>query len=97
LLESESFDIHINTVASIIVMLGHSEVNMRVLDVSMETTKSDGCKEISEDDRDTNDVLAVTQERARSSCKDKQKFINLFTQSISELYWVSQLYPRIKE
>jgi len=38
LLEPESFDIHINTTAPIIAMLGHSEINMRVSDVSIETT-----------------------------------------------------------
>jgi len=34
---------------------------------------------------------------ARFSHKDKQKFIDPFTQLISGLCQVSQLYPRIKE
>jgi len=63
----------------------------------METTESNDYREISEKDRDANDVLAMTQEKARFSCKDGQKFIDPFTQSISRLCWASQLYPRTKE
>ena len=70
---------------------------MEVSDTGIETTESNDCREMSRDDRDTNNVLAITQERARFSHKDKQKFINLFTQSISKLCQASQLYSRTKE
>jgi len=52
---------------------------MKVLDAGMETTGSDNCRRVSRKDGDTNDVLATTQEGARFSCKDRWKFINLFT------------------
>ena len=80
-----------------IAMLGRSELDMEVLDAGMETTESNDCREVSKKDGDANGVLAATQEGARFSCKDGQKFINPFTQSISGLCWVSQLYPRTKE
>jgi len=70
---------------------------MEVSDAGMETTESDDCKEVSKKDRDANGVLATTREGARFFYKDGQKFINPFTQSISGLYQVSQLYPRTKE
>ena len=70
-------------------MLGCLELNMEVSDVGMETTESNDCKEMSRKNRDTNGVLAVTWEKVRFSCKDEWKFINLFTQSISGLCWVS--------
>jgi len=63
----------------------------------MESAEFDDCRGISRSDGDTNGVLAVTQEGARFFHKDKQKFINPYTQSISGLYQVSQLYPRTKE
>ena len=80
-----------------IAMLGRSEVDTEVSDAGMETAESDDCRGVFKKDGDTNGVLAAMQERARFSYKDGQKFINLFTQSISGLCWVSQLYPRTKE
>jgi len=56
LLEPESFNVYINAAAPIIVILGHSEVN---LDTGMEIMESDSCKEVLGDDRDTNSVLAM--------------------------------------
>jgi len=79
------------------VILGHSELDTEVSDAGMETMESNDCRRVSRTDRDANGVLATTQEEARFSCKDGWKFIDLFTQSISELCWVSQLYPRTKE
>jgi len=70
---------------------------MEVSDVGMETMESNDCREVSRKDRDANGVLATTQEGVRFSCKDRWKFIDPFTQSISGLCWVSQLYPRTKE
>jgi len=97
LLESRSFDMHKNAAAPMIAMLGCLKLDMEVSDVGMETVKSNDYREMSRNDRDANGVLAMTQEGARFSCKDGQKFIDPFTQSISGLYWMSQLYPRTKE
>ena len=80
-----------------IVMLGCLEINIEVSDAGMKTADSNDCRKMSRDDRDTNGVLATMQERARFSCKDGWKFINPFTQSISGLCQMSQLYPRTKE
>ena len=95
--EPGSFDARKNAAAPIIAMLGHPELDTEVSDAGMETTESDDCRGVSKKDGDANGVLAATREGARFSCKDGQKFINPFTQSISGLCWVSQLYPRTKE
>jgi len=92
-----SFDACKNVTAPMIAMLGHSELDMEVSDTDMETTESNNCKGMSKKDKDTNDILVAMQKGARFSCKDGQKFINPFTQLISGLCWVSQLYPRTKE
>ena len=60
-------------------MLGHSKLNTEVLDTGMETVESNNYRGISRSDKDTNDVLVMTQEGARFSYKDEQKFINPFT------------------
>jgi len=70
---------------------------MEVSDAGIETVESDDCRGMSKEDKDANGMLAMMQEGARFSCKDGQKFIDLFTQSISGLCRVSQLYPRTKE
>ena len=85
-----------NAAIPMIAMLGHLELDMEVSDIGMETAGSDDCREVSRKNGDANDVLAMMQEGVRISCKDRQKFINPFTQSISELCWASQLYLRIK-
>ena len=95
--ESRSFDAHKNAAAPMIVMLGHLELDTEVSNTGMETTESNDCRGVSKKDRDANGVLAAMREGARFSCKDGWKFINPFTQSISGLCWVSQLYPRTKE
>ena len=95
--EPGSFDAYKNAAAPIIVMLGCPELDMEVSDAGMETAESDDCREVSRKDGDTNGVLAAIQEGVRFSCKDGQKFIDPFTQSISELCWVGQLYLRTKE
>ena len=91
-----SFDAHKNAVP-MIAMIGHSELDTEVSDAGMETAESNDCRGVSKKDRDANGVLAIMQEGARFSCKDGQKFINPFTQSISGLCRASQLYPRTKE
>ena len=88
---------HKNAAALIIAMLGHLELDMEVSDAGMRTAESNNCKGMSRSNENTNGVLAITQEGARFSHKDKQKFINPFTQSISGLYQMSQLYLRTKE
>ena len=95
--EPRSFDVYKNAIAPMIAMLDHLELDIEVSDASMETAESNNCREMSRRDRDANSVLAAIQEEVRFSCKDGQKFIDLFTQSISGLCWVSQLYPRTKE
>jgi len=80
-----------------IAMLGCSGLDMEVSDTGMETMESDNYRGMSRNDGDANGVLAVTQEGAKFSYKDRWKFIDLFTQSISGLCWVSQLYLRTKE
>ena len=80
-----------------IAILGHLELDMEISKTSIETAESDDCRGLSKKDRDANGVLAAMREGARFSHKDRQNFINLFTQSISRLYQVSQLYPRTKE
>jgi len=80
-----------------IVMLGCSELDIEVSDAGIETVESDDCRGVSKKDGDANGVLAAMREGVRFSCKDRRKFIDLFTQLISGLCWVSQLYPRTKE
>jgi len=95
--EPGSFDACKNAAAPIIVMLGHLELDMEVSDAGMKTMESNDCRGVSKKNGDANGVLAVMREGARFSCKDGQKFIDPFTQSISGLCQTSQLYPRIKE
>ena len=95
--EPRSFDVRKNAAAPMIMMLGRLELDMEVSDAGMETAESDDCRGVSKKDKDANGVLAMMQEEARFSCKDGWKFIDLFTQSISGLCQISQLYPRTKE
>ena len=89
LLKPRSFGVHKNVAVLIITMLGHSEVDMKISSTGMETMESDDCKEMLEDNKDANRVLAITWEGAKFSHKYRGKFINLFTQSISGLCQVS--------
>ena len=68
---------HKNATVPIIAMLGHLELDMEVSD--METMEFNDCRKMSRKNRNTNNVLAIMQEGARFSCKDKQKFIDPFT------------------
>ena len=97
LLEPRSFNACKNAAVQMIAMLGHLELDTEVSDAGMKTAESDNCRGVSRKDRDANDMLAVMRKEARFSCKDGQKFIDLFTQSISGLCWASQLYSRTKE
>ena len=95
--EPRSFDARKNAAAPMIAMLGRPELDTEVSDAGMETVESNNCRGVSKKDGDANGVLAAMREGARFSCKDGQKFINPFTQSISGLCQASQLYPRTKE
>ena len=53
-----------------IVILDFLELDTEVSNDSMETIESNKCREILEDDRDANSVLAVIWEKARFSHKN---------------------------
>jgi len=59
-----------NVAALMIAMLDCLVVDIEVLDAGMETVGSNDYKEVLENNRDVNGVLATTQEEARFSCKD---------------------------
>jgi len=80
-----------------IAMLCYLKLDIEVSDAGIETAESNDCREMSRKDGDANDILATMREEVRFSCKDGQKFIDLFIQSISGLCQVSQLYSRAKE
>jgi len=84
LLKSESFNIHKKATISIII-IDYLKLDMEVSDVGMKTTRSNKYREISRDNRNTNSMLATIYKEARFSCKDRWKFISLFSQSISIL------------
>ena len=54
-----------------IVMLDYLEIDTEVLDIYIEITKSNDCKEMSEDNRDANGMLAMIWEGERSFHRDK--------------------------
>jgi len=60
-----------NAIVSIIAMLDCLEIDIKVLNTGMKSTEFDDYKEILEDDRDINSILAIIQEKARFSCKDR--------------------------
>ena len=76
LLEPRIFNVYKNVTVLMIVMLDHSEIDIKVSDTDMETVESNDCRGVSRDGGDTNNVLGITQEGAS---KDRWKFINLFT------------------
>ena len=50
---------HKNVTAPIIAMLGHSELDMKVLDTGMETAESNDCRGMSRKDGDANGVITL--------------------------------------
>ena len=76
---------HKNAIALMIAILGYLELDTEVSDAGMEISESDDCRGISRGDRNANGIFPIMQEKARFFCKDGQKFINPFTQSISGL------------
>jgi len=63
--------VHKNAAAPIIVMLGHTGLDMEISDANMETTESNDCRGVSRKDGDANGMLAATQEEARVFYKDR--------------------------
>ena len=59
MLEPRSFDTCKNAAALIIVILGYTELDMKVSDAGIETAESNDCREISRSNGNTNGVLAV--------------------------------------
>jgi len=57
--EPGSFDVHKNVAAPMIVMFGHSELDMEVSDAGMETAESNDCRGMSKKNGDANGVLAM--------------------------------------
>jgi len=60
LLEPGSFDACKNATVSMIAILGHSEIDIKISDAGIETMEPDDCRKMSRDDGDANDVLAIT-------------------------------------
>ena len=85
LLKPRSFDACKNTAVLMIVMLNYLELDTEVSDVGIETIESNDCRGMSRSDGDANGILTTMWEGAIFSYKDKQKFIDLFIQSISGL------------
>ena len=71
MLEPRSLDTCKNTTVPIIIMLGCSKVDTKILGASMETIEFNSYREVSGDNRNANKVLATMQERARFFCKDR--------------------------
>ena len=59
MLEPGIFDAYMNTVTLIIVILDHLEIDMKVSNISMETTESNNCREMLWDNKGINDILAM--------------------------------------
>ena len=62
MLEPGSFDVCKNVIVPMMAMLDHSELDMEVSDVGIETAESNdyrGLSRVSRDDRDINSVLAT--------------------------------------
>ena len=59
MLEPRSFDAYKNATVPMIVILGHSGLDMEVSDTGMETMKSNDCREMLRSDGDVNSVLAA--------------------------------------
>ena len=71
MLKPRSFNVYKNAIALIIAILGCLEVDMEVLNTGIKTIGSDNCRGVSEDNRDTNGVLATTHKKTRFFYKDR--------------------------
>ena len=52
MLEPGSFDTHINGTVLIIMILGHSKIDIEISDIGMKPMESNDCREVSEADED---------------------------------------------
>ena len=59
MLKPRSFDIHKNVVVPMIVILDYLEVDTEVSDIDIKTVESNDYREMLEDNRGTNDILAA--------------------------------------
>jgi len=59
LLKPGSFDACKKAVIPMIAMLDHSEVDTTISNIDIETIESNNCREMSEDNKDANIVLAM--------------------------------------
>ena len=59
MLKPRSFDVYINTIVLMIVMLGYSEINTEVSDTSIEIIESDDYREVSENNEDEDGILTM--------------------------------------
>ena len=48
-----------NAITSIIVMLGCSKVDIKILNVNIETIEINNCRKVSDDNKNTNSMLAT--------------------------------------
>ena len=79
-----SFDVYRNAAVLIIAMLSHSEVDMEISDMSIETVKFYDCKEMSRDNGDINRVLVTIQGEQDFSIKMNRNLLtHLPSQSVN--------------
>ena len=71
LLESRSFNMCKNTAVPMIAILGHLELGTEISDADIETVESNDYREMSRSDGDANGMLAIIQEGAKFSYKDR--------------------------
>jgi len=60
IMKTWEFNIHQNAAAPMIVMLGHSELDMEVSDAGMETMESNDYRGVFRKNGNTNSILAIT-------------------------------------
>jgi len=59
LLEPGSFDIYKNAAMLMMAILGYLKIDTEISNIGIETIESNDCREMLEDDRDANSVLAM--------------------------------------
>ena len=59
MLDSGNFDICRNAAVLIIIMLGHSKIDIEVSDIGIETIEINNCRELLKDNKNTNGILAT--------------------------------------
>jgi len=59
LLEPGSFDVYKNAAMLMMAILGYLKIDTEISNIGIETIESNDCREMLEDDRDANSVLAM--------------------------------------